>query len=64
VPVIGALSCLMFIIFLSPASWIIGCIGLAMGERGFFSAGFSAGNLLPDLIRPIQFINPDIFRES
>jgi basic amino acid/polyamine antiporter, APA family len=35
VPVAGALSCLMLIIFLSPASWIIGCIGLAMGGAWF-----------------------------
>ena len=35
VPVIGALSCFTLIIFLSPASWIIGCIGLAIGGAWF-----------------------------
>jgi basic amino acid/polyamine antiporter, APA family len=35
VPVVGALSCVGLIVFLSPASWIIGCIGLAIGGAGF-----------------------------
>jgi basic amino acid/polyamine antiporter, APA family len=35
VPVIGALSCLALVIFLSPESWIIGCIGLAVGGAWF-----------------------------
>ncbi len=36
VPVIGALSCLGLIAFLTPASWIIGCIGLGIGGAWFF----------------------------
>jgi len=35
VPVAGALSCVGLIVFLSPASWIIGCIGLAIGGAWF-----------------------------
>ena len=35
VPVIGALSCLTLIVFLSPASWIIGCIALVIGGAWF-----------------------------
>ena len=35
VPVVGALSCVGLIVFLSPASWIIGCIGLAIGGAWF-----------------------------
>jgi len=36
VPVSGAMSCFTLIIFLSPASWIIGCIGLLIGGLWFF----------------------------
>lgn len=36
VPVLGAMSCLGLIVFLSPSSWIIGCIGLAIGAAWFF----------------------------
>jgi len=35
VPVIGALSCIGLIAFLSPNSWIIGCIGLLIGGAWF-----------------------------
>ena len=35
VPVIGALSCIGLIAFLSPNSWIIGCIGLLIGGVWF-----------------------------
>lgn len=35
VPVLGALSCLGLIVFLSPSSWLIGCIGLAIGGVWF-----------------------------
>ncbi|RPI37891.1 MAG: amino acid permease [Methanoregulaceae archaeon] len=35
VPVTGALSCAGLIVFLSPASWIIGCIGLVTGGVWF-----------------------------
>lgn len=35
VPIIGALSCIGLIAFLSPDSWIIGCIGLAIGGVWF-----------------------------
>jgi hypothetical protein len=34
---LGALSCIGFIIFLSPASWAIGCIGLTICGAWFFS---------------------------
>ncbi|MHB8052696.1 MAG: APC family permease, partial [Methanoregula sp.] len=36
VPIIGALSCIALIAFLSPDSWIIGCIGLLIGGTWFF----------------------------
>jgi APA family basic amino acid/polyamine antiporter len=36
VPIIGALSCIGLIAFLSPNSWIIGCIGLLIGVIWFF----------------------------
>jgi len=36
VPGIGALSCTGLIVFLSPTSWIIGCIGLLIGGLWFF----------------------------
>jgi APA family basic amino acid/polyamine antiporter len=36
VPIIGALSCIGLIAFLSPNSWIIGCIGLMIGIIWFF----------------------------
>jgi basic amino acid/polyamine antiporter, APA family len=36
VPIIGALSCIGLIAFLSPHSWIIGCIGLLIGIIWFF----------------------------
>ena len=36
IPVIGALSCIGLAAFLSPVSWIIGCIGLLPGGAGFF----------------------------
>jgi APA family basic amino acid/polyamine antiporter len=36
VPIIGALSCIGLIAFLSPNSWIIGCIGLLIGLIWFF----------------------------
>ncbi|MCX6697351.1 MAG: amino acid permease, partial [Methanoregula sp.] len=36
VPVIGALSCIGLIAFLSPDSWIIGCIGFLIGGTWFF----------------------------
>ncbi len=35
VPGTGALSCIALIVFLSPASWAIGCIGLAAGGAWF-----------------------------
>jgi basic amino acid/polyamine antiporter, APA family len=35
VPITGALSCIGLIAFLSPASWIIGCIGLLIGGTWF-----------------------------
>jgi basic amino acid/polyamine antiporter, APA family len=35
VPIIGALSCIGLIVFLSPTSWIIGCVGLAIGGTWF-----------------------------
>nr|WP_319376512.1 amino acid permease [uncultured Methanoregula sp.] len=35
VPVIGALSCLGLLAFLSPSSWIIGCTGLVIGGIWF-----------------------------
>jgi APA family basic amino acid/polyamine antiporter len=35
VPIIGTLSCIGLIAFLSPDSWIIGCIGLAIGGAWF-----------------------------
>lgn len=35
VPILGALSCFMLIVFLSPASWMIGCIGLVTGGSWF-----------------------------
>jgi APA family basic amino acid/polyamine antiporter len=35
VPVIGALSCATLMVFLSPASWIIGCTGLVIGAVWF-----------------------------
>ncbi|HSQ92881.1 MAG TPA: amino acid permease, partial [Methanoregula sp.] len=35
VPVAGALSCIGLVAFLSPAAWIIGCIGLAIGVVWF-----------------------------
>jgi len=35
VPIIGTLSCIGLIVFLSPASWIIGCIGLVIGGTWF-----------------------------
>ncbi|WP_321505067.1 amino acid permease [uncultured Methanoregula sp.] len=35
VPVMGALSCTGLIVFLSPDSWIIGCIGLLLGVTWF-----------------------------
>lgn len=35
VPIIGALSCIGLIVFLSPDSWIIGCIGLLIGGTWF-----------------------------
>ena len=35
VPVTGALSCIGLIVFLSPDSWIIGCIGLLIGGAWF-----------------------------
>jgi basic amino acid/polyamine antiporter, APA family len=35
IPVIGAVSCLGLIVFLSPVSWIIGCIGLLIGGAWF-----------------------------
>ena len=37
VPVLGALSCLGLIVFLSPSSWLIGCIGLVIGAVWFLS---------------------------
>ena len=36
VPGLGALSCVGLIVFLSPDSWIIGCVGLAIGAAWFF----------------------------
>ena len=36
IPAIGALSCIWLIAFLSPYSWIIGCIGLLIGGTWFF----------------------------
>jgi basic amino acid/polyamine antiporter, APA family len=36
VPITGALSCIGLIVFLSPDSWIIGCIGLLIGATWFF----------------------------
>ena len=36
IPGIGALSCIGLIAFLSPNSWIIGCIGLLIGVIWFF----------------------------
>ncbi len=35
VPIIGALSCVGLIAFLSSASWIIGCIGVLIGGLWF-----------------------------
>ena len=35
VPTVGALSCIGLISFLSPSSWIIGCIGLLVGIAWF-----------------------------
>jgi APA family basic amino acid/polyamine antiporter len=35
VPIIGALSCIGLIVFLSPDSWIIGCVGLLIGGMWF-----------------------------
>ena len=35
IPGIGALSCIGLIAFLSPVSWIIGCIGLLTGGAWF-----------------------------
>jgi APA family basic amino acid/polyamine antiporter len=35
VPIIGGLSCIGLIVFLSPISWIIGCIGLVIGGTWF-----------------------------
>jgi APA family basic amino acid/polyamine antiporter len=35
VPVIGAISCVGLIAFLTPNSWIIGCIGLLIGGAWF-----------------------------
>jgi APA family basic amino acid/polyamine antiporter len=39
VPVAGALSCIGLVAFLSPAAWIIGCIGLATGVLWFVLRG-------------------------
>jgi APA family basic amino acid/polyamine antiporter len=36
VPAVGALSCVGLIAFLSPDSWVIGCIGLLIGATWFF----------------------------
>lgn len=36
VSIIGALSCFGLIVFLSPTSWIIGCIGILIGALWFF----------------------------
>jgi APA family basic amino acid/polyamine antiporter len=36
VPAIGALSCIGLAAFLSPVSWVIGCIGLLIGVTWFF----------------------------
>jgi APA family basic amino acid/polyamine antiporter len=36
IPGVGALSCIGLIAFLSPDSWIIGCIGLLIGGTWFF----------------------------
>ena len=36
VPAIGALSCIGLVAFLSPDSWIIGCIGILIGGMWFF----------------------------
>ena len=36
VPAIGALSCIGLVAFLSPGSWIIGCIGILFGGAWFF----------------------------
>jgi APA family basic amino acid/polyamine antiporter len=36
VTVMGALSCIGLIAFLSPDSWVIGCIGLLIGGTWFF----------------------------
>jgi APA family basic amino acid/polyamine antiporter len=36
VPAIGALSCIGLIAFLSPGSWVIGCIGLLIGGIWYY----------------------------
>jgi basic amino acid/polyamine antiporter, APA family len=36
VPAIGALSCIGLIAFLSPGSWVIGCIGLLIGGAWYY----------------------------
>jgi APA family basic amino acid/polyamine antiporter len=36
IPAMGALSCIGLIIFLSPVSWVIGCIGLLIGGTWFY----------------------------
>ncbi len=36
IPATGVLSCIGLIVFLSPVSWVIGCIGLLIGGSWFF----------------------------
>jgi APA family basic amino acid/polyamine antiporter len=36
IPIVGAVSCIGLIVFLIPASWIIGCIGLLIGGAWYW----------------------------